>query len=156
MEWSSELQSQKMRRRLSAAFHIMWGRYELVLKPTPGACIVSSIVLQSDDRDEIDWVCWFPGYHLLVYMVYSWVSNRNSRSGFAARPVEAQSNYFGKGNTGIYDHGGVHPVDSQARFHKYAIDWTAKRIDWLIDDVVVLTLMDNHCQNRIMGWWRPR
>ena len=40
-----------------SSFYIMWGRYEVVLKPAPGARIVSSIVLQSDDRDEIDCVC---------------------------------------------------------------------------------------------------
>ena len=40
-----------------SSFYIMWGRYEVVLKPAPGAGIISSIVLQSDNLDEIDWVC---------------------------------------------------------------------------------------------------
>ena len=40
-----------------SSFYIMWGRYEVVIKPAPGAGIISSIVLQSDDLDEIDWVC---------------------------------------------------------------------------------------------------
>ena len=42
--------------------------------------------------------------------------------GVAGKLAEAQSNYFGKENTVTYDRGAVHPVDSQARFHKYAID----------------------------------
>ncbi|PWW75144.1 Glycoside Hydrolase Family 16 protein [Tuber magnatum] len=97
-------------------FYIMWGRFEVVLKASPGAGVISSIVLQSDDLDEVDWE-WLGG-----------------------KPGEAQSNYFGKGNTATYDRGAVHSIDSQARFHKYGIDWTAEKIDWLIDDVVVRTL----------------
>jgi len=54
-------------------FYIMWGKVEVVMKAAPGAGIVSSFVLESDDLDEIDW---------------EWVG---------ATPGEAQSNYFGKG-----------------------------------------------------------
>ncbi len=43
------------------------------MKAAPGAGIVSSVVLESDDLDEIDW---------------EWVG---------ATAGEAQSNYFGKG-----------------------------------------------------------
>lgn len=39
-------------------FYIMWGKFEVTMKAAPGAGIVSSIVLQSDDLDEIDWVCY--------------------------------------------------------------------------------------------------
>lgn len=34
----------------------------------------------------------------------------------------------------------MHPIDSQAKFHKYGVEWTAEKIDWLIDGVVVRTL----------------
>lgn len=37
-------------------FYIMWGKFEVTMKAAPGAGIVSSIVLQSEDLDEIDWV----------------------------------------------------------------------------------------------------
>lgn len=37
-------------------FYIMWGKFEVTMKASPGAGIVSSIVLQSEDLDEIDWV----------------------------------------------------------------------------------------------------
>lgn len=55
-------------------------------------------------------------------------------------PGEAQSNYFGKGNTETYDRGAIHPVDSQGQFHTYGLDWTAEKLDWLIDGVVIRTL----------------
>ncbi|KAH0614178.1 uncharacterized protein H6S33_006064 [Morchella sextelata] len=97
-------------------FYIMWGKFEVTMKAAPGAGIVSSIVLQSDDLDEIDWE-WLGG-----------------------KPDEAQSNYFGKGNTATYDRGAFHTVDSQATFHKYGLNWTAEKLEWLIDDVVVRTL----------------
>lgn len=36
--------------------YIMYGKFEVTMKAAPGAGIVSSIVLQSEDLDEIDWV----------------------------------------------------------------------------------------------------
>jgi Glycosyl hydrolases family 16 len=36
--------------------YIFFGRVETWLKSAPGQGIVSSIVLESDDLDEIDWV----------------------------------------------------------------------------------------------------
>jgi len=103
-------------------FYIMWGKVEVVMKAAPGAGIVSSVVLESDDLDEIDW---------------EWVG---------ATPGEAQSNYFGKGNTGAYDRGATHPVTSQAQFHTYGVEWTAEKTDWLIDGNVVRTLTPSQVQ----------
>ena len=93
----------------------MWGRLDITLKAAPGGGVVSSAVLQSDDLDELDW---------------EWVGSRTN---------EAQSNYFGKGNTGSYDRGAVHPVDA-LQFHTYSFDWTSEKTDWLIDGTVVRTL----------------
>lgn len=52
---------------------------------------------------------------------------------------EAQSNYFGKGNTETYDRGAFHPVNHQ-EFHDYGIEWTPQSIQWSIDGSVVRTL----------------
>jgi hypothetical protein len=41
--------------QLTSKWYIMFGRVEFVMKAAPGAGIVSSFVLQSDDLDEIDW-----------------------------------------------------------------------------------------------------
>ena len=36
--------------------YIFFGKVEVTMKAAPGRGIVTSIVLESDDRDEIDWV----------------------------------------------------------------------------------------------------
>ncbi|KAA8909479.1 concanavalin A-like lectin/glucanase domain-containing protein [Sphaerosporella brunnea] len=97
-------------------FYIMWGHVEVVLKAAPGGGVVSSVVLQSDDLDEVDW---------------EWIGSK---------PGEAQSNYFGKGNTSSYDRGAVHPVESQSGFHTYGFEWTQTQLDWTIDGAVVRSL----------------
>lgn len=36
--------------------YVLFGYFEVKVKASPGQGIVSSIVLQSDARDEVDWV----------------------------------------------------------------------------------------------------
>lgn len=87
------------------------------IQASGGIGVVTSFVLQSDDLDEIDWE-WLGG-----------------------DTTEVQTNYFSKGDTTTYDRGGFSPVNSpQTGVHKYTIDWTPDRLEWLIDDVVVRTL----------------
>ncbi|OJD36612.1 glycosidase crf1 [Diplodia corticola] len=98
-------------------FYIFYGRVEVTMKAAPGTGIVSSIVIESDDLDEIDWE-FLGGSNTMV-----------------------QSNYFGKGNTTSYDREAEHAVTTpQDTSHVYAIDWTASRIEWLIDNTTVRTL----------------
>ncbi|KAJ2956582.1 hypothetical protein NQ176_g11310 [Zarea fungicola] len=40
--------------QLNSLFYIMFGHVEITMKAAPGAGIVSSVVLESDDLDEID------------------------------------------------------------------------------------------------------
>nr|POE93355.1 putative extracellular glycosidase [Quercus suber] len=102
---------------LTSKWYIMFGRYEVVMKAAPGAGIVSSAVLQSDDLDEIDW---------------EWLG---------AESGQVQSNYFGKGQTTTYDRAAVHAVsNSQSDFHTYAIEWTEDQIVWSIDGTTVRVL----------------
>lgn len=97
--------------------YVFGGRLDCTLKIAPGKGIVSSLVFQSADLDEID---------------YEWIGSK---------PLEAQSNYFGKGNTETYNRGAIHPVRSAVdNFIKFSIDWTKDKITWYIDDVVVRTL----------------
>jgi beta-glucanase (GH16 family) len=97
--------------------YIFFGRVEVELVASPGTGIVTSVVLQSADLDEIDW---------------EWLGGDNA---------QVQTNYFGKGDTTTYDRGMFHPVASPLGVpHKYTIDWTPARIQWMIDDVVVRTL----------------
>jgi beta-glucanase (GH16 family) len=116
----------------------MFGHVEVVMKAAPGAGIVSSVVLQSDTLDEIDW---------------EWLG---------ATDNEVQSNYFGKGQTTTYDRAAVHAVrGTQDSFHTYTIDWTNERIVWQINGqtIRVLEQGDAHgqfpqtpCQLKIGAW----
>jgi beta-glucanase (GH16 family) len=95
----------------------MFGRVEITMKAAPGAGIVSSLVLESDDLDEID---------------IEWLGSD---------PDEIQSNYFGKGQTTTYNRGQFHSVPgTQAGFIKYTVDWTKDRIVWMAGAKVVREL----------------
>jgi len=99
--------------------YIFFGRLEVTLRAARGTGIVTSVVLQSEDLDEIDW---------------EWLGSKNN---------EVQTNYFSKGCTDVYDRGGFTPVsDPVGAYHTYVIDWTPKKIDWIIDGTVVRTLVN--------------
>lgn len=97
--------------------YLHFGRVEVKCKAAPGQGIISSIVLQSEDLDEVDWE--FIGG----------VDNK------------VQMNYFGKGNTSTYDRMIEAPVSSvQNEMHTYTLDWTAESITFIIDGTPVRTL----------------
>ena len=98
-------------------FYIFFGRIDVKMRAAPGTGIVSSIVLESDDLDEIDWE--FLG----------------------GNTAQVESNFFGKGNTTAYDRAIYYPVDTpQDTFHTYTIDWNSERLLFIIDGVTVRTL----------------
>ncbi len=98
-----------------AYFH--FGYVEVTMKASSGQGIVSSIVLESDDLDEVDW---------------EWIGGVDSK---------VQTNYFGKGNTTTYDRMIQYDVaNNQNEFHTYALNWTAESLTWLIDSKPVRTL----------------
>lgn len=100
--------------------YIMFGKVTVTMRAAPGAGIVSSFILESADLDEIDW---------------EWIG---------AVPNDAQSNFFGKGNTTSYDRGAHHAMsEAVADFHTYEIDWNKDAIKWSIDGSLVRTLPYN-------------
>ena len=102
---------------LMSSWYLMFGHVEVVMKPAPGVGIVSSMVLQSDDLDEVD---------------FEWLGADNQ---------QVQSNYFGKGQTTTYNRGAFHPNPSnQNDFHTYTVDWTANQVVWQIDGKTVRAL----------------
>lgn len=106
--------------QLTSLFYIMFGRVEFTMKSAPGAGIVSSLVLQSDDLDEID---------------MEWLG---------ADGAQVQTNYFGKGQTTSYNRGEFNPAaNNQGGFIKYTIDWTPDRIVWSVGGTVIRTLQYN-------------
>ena len=102
---------------MSSKWYMMFGHYDVVMKAAPGTGIVSSLVLQSDDLDEVD---------------LEWLGVDNTN---------VQSNYYGKGNTQVYDRGAnLTNPGSQDNFHTYSVDWTADHITWSIDGKTLRTL----------------
>lgn len=101
-------------------FFIMFGRIEFEAQAAPGRGIISSMVLISEDLDEID---------------IEWIGSDTA---------QVQTNYFSKGDTSTYDRGGFHAVETpQQQFHTYTIDWTKDSITWGIDGNIVRTLVNN-------------
>jgi hypothetical protein len=97
--------------------YLHFGYVEVKMKAAPGQGIISSIVLQSDNLDEVDWE-WLGGVDAKVQM-----------------------NYFGKGNTTTYDRMIEADVAStQNNFHTYALNWTSESLTWLIDGKAQRTL----------------
>ncbi|KKK21328.1 hypothetical protein ARAM_004078 [Aspergillus rambellii] len=98
-------------------FYFFFGKAEVVLQAAPGTGIVSSIVLESDVLDEVDW------------------------EALGGDTTQIQTNYFGKGDTTTYDRGSYESVASpQTTFHTYTVDWSTSAITWSIDGAVVRTL----------------
>lgn len=100
--------------------YLLFGEVEVVCRAAPGRGIVTSIVLQSDVLDEIDW---------------EWIGTE---------PNQVQTNYFSKGDTKTYDRGGKHAVTAATTsYHTYTIRWTSEAITWSIDGAPVRTLTYN-------------
>lgn len=103
---------------LQSKFYIMFGKVSVVARASPGQGVVSSIVLQSDDLDEID---------------IEFVGND---------PHQIQTNFFSKGDTSTYDRGQYHQVggDVTHDFRTYTVEWTSDALKWYVDDQLVRTL----------------
>lgn len=98
-------------------FYIFGGQVEVIMKAASGTGIISSIVLESDDLDEVDWE--FMG----------------------GNTTHVETNYFGKGNTTSFDRAIYYPVaDPQNNWHNYTTDWSEGSINWYIDGQLVRTL----------------
>lgn len=113
------LKQEKEAPNLRSHNYIFFGHVDVVMRAAPGSGIVSGIVLQSDDLDEID---------------LEWVGRDNGH---------AQSNWFhlGAGPDEKYDRGATHDVaDVTGTFHTYSFDWTPERLQWLIDGKPVRTV----------------
>jgi beta-glucanase (GH16 family) len=96
---------------------LFFGTVEVKCKAAVGQGIISSIVLQSADRDEVDW---------------EWIGVEQST---------VQMNYFGKGNTTTYDRMiKANVAAPMTSFHTYKLDWSAERIIFSIDGVAMRTL----------------
>ncbi|KAJ5746907.1 uncharacterized protein N7511_008603 [Penicillium nucicola] len=98
-------------------FYFFYGEISVEMKTAPGQGIVSSIVLESDDLDEIDW------------------------EGIGGNNGQIETNYFGKGDTTTYDRATwVALATPEDVFHKYTINWSKEAIVWSIDGTPIRTV----------------
>ncbi|KAL1878749.1 transglycosylase [Diaporthe australafricana] len=102
--------------QLNSLFYIMFGKVEITMKCAPGTGIVTSLVLQSDDLDEID-------------MEFLGVDNS-----------QVQLMYFGKGQRATDPLVYASAPNNQDEFVTYSFDWTSERIVWSIGGTDVRVL----------------
>lgn len=108
---------------IESNFYIMFGRVEANVKASQGQGIISSLVLQSDVLDEIDW---------------EWLGGNSN---------QVQSNWFSKGNTETYNRQEWHEVSNAlSQFHNYTIDWTKDALSFYINGDHVRTLESSNPQ----------
>ncbi|KAL9623011.1 MAG: hypothetical protein Q9160_002730 [Pyrenula sp. 1 TL-2023] len=97
---------------LTSKFYVMFGRFEIAIKSAAGTGIISDVILQSDDQDEID---------------LEWVSGQST---------QVQTNYYSLRNRPpVYNQGFTHELKTnlQTDFHAYTVDWNADRILFSVD-----------------------
>ncbi|KAL9618207.1 MAG: hypothetical protein Q9160_007041 [Pyrenula sp. 1 TL-2023] len=98
-------------------FYFFFGSAEVIMKTAHGIGVVSSIVLESDDLDEVDWEM------------------------LGGNTTHVETNYFGKGNTTSFDRAIYYPVENpQETWHNYTVTWTKDQIDWYVDSQNLRTL----------------
>lgn len=108
---------------VTSSKYIFFGKVDVEVQVAPGAGIVTSFVLQSDDLDEIDW---------------EWIGSDTA---------QAQTNYFGKGDTTTYDRGAYHDVASpQDQVYTYSVEWTKEHVVWSINGAQVRELKYSDAQ----------
>lgn len=102
---------------IRSKFYFFGGRTEVHLKAAPGKGIISSIMLLSDNLDEVDWEI------------------------IGINETMALSNYFGKGKE-IYTEGVEHqtPFNVFDDYHNYTCVWTKEQLEWWIDGARVRVL----------------
>ncbi|KAF2501691.1 concanavalin A-like lectin/glucanase [Lophium mytilinum] len=102
---------------IQTSWYLFFGVIEVHLRAAPGTGIVSSVVLESDDLDEIDW---------------EFLGGNSSK---------VETNYFGKGNTTSYDRAVYYGVDdAQSTSHNYTVEWTKEYTTWYVDGSAKRTL----------------
>lgn len=98
---------------IKSNFYIFFGTVSIVMKAAPGTGIISTIILLSDDLDEIDWEI------------------------MGGNTTTVENNYYGWGNTSQFNSKYPALDGAQEDYHNYTIDWTQEKIQWILDGNVV-------------------
>lgn len=99
-----------------STFYIFWGSVSVVMRAAPGVGIISTIILLSDDLDEVDWEI------------------------MGGNGTHVESNWYGQGNT-TQRNAQYFPCEGpETQFHNYTISWTPTQTQWILDGAVQRTL----------------
>lgn len=101
---------------VQSKWYVFWGHVSVMMRAAPGTGIISSIVLLSDDLDEIDWEV------------------------MGGNTTHVETNYYGKGNTTQMNSEYFPCDDPQGGFHNYTVNWDYREIQWILDGTVVRTV----------------
>lgn len=105
-------------------FYIFGGRVEIWMKAAPGQGIISSVMLLSDDLDEID----------LEFL--------------GGNGTAVQTNYFGKGTNNYTWEKDFSPSGGTINdYHNYTLDWKNTSLEWYIDGEHVRSLTPEEANN---------
>jgi hypothetical protein len=105
---------------IQSNLYIFFGTVSVFMRASTGQGIISSIVLESDDLDEVDWEI------------------------IGGNTTHVETNYFGKGNTNTtFPRAVYYPVSPspQSEYHNYTTHWTSEKLEWYIDGKLVRTLL---------------
>ncbi|KKA28875.1 hypothetical protein TD95_000276 [Thielaviopsis punctulata] len=104
--------------------YIFFGRVDVVVQAAAGQGIVTSVVLESDDRDEIDW---------------EWIGGETNN---------VQTNFFSKG-VNEFIHGNTTALSFAATegLHTYSIDWTPEKMLFYVDGKLIRTATTAEAEN---------
>ncbi|EME39843.1 glycoside hydrolase family 16 protein [Dothistroma septosporum NZE10] len=94
-------------------FYIFWGTVEIMMKAASGTGIISTVILLSDDLDEIDWEIM--GGNLST----------------------VENNYYGWGNTTQINSEYPALDGAQDDYHNYTIVWSQEKLQWMLNGNVV-------------------
>ncbi|BCS03026.1 glycoside hydrolase family 16 protein [Aspergillus luchuensis] len=109
---------------IETPYYIFFGEISIVMKASAGTGIISSIVLESDDLDEVDWEV------------------------LGSYTTELQTDYFGKGDSSTSNRWTWEPIDDpQSTFHTYTLTWTPAALTWSIDGTATRTLSYSDAAN---------
>ncbi|KAL3482407.1 concanavalin A-like lectin/glucanase domain-containing protein [Aspergillus californicus] len=112
---------------IQSTFYIFFGIIEMHVKMAAGAGIVSSVVLQSDDLDEIDW---------------EWVGYNTT---------QIQTNFYSKGVTDYLNGKFYYVENADTEFHNYTTYWTEEKLEWWVDNKLLRTLTYDDAVNSTTG-----
>ncbi|EED18583.1 cell wall glucanase, putative [Talaromyces stipitatus ATCC 10500] len=113
-----------------STFYIFFGRLEYHVRAAPGHGVISSVVLQSDDLDEVDW---------------EWVGSEETT---------VQTNFFGKGQTieGTAKYFNI-SGSTHDTYHNYTTWWDKDKLQWWVDGQLLRTVTPAEASNSTYDWY---